>query len=176
MKPLSSRTVDRIELKISRPLLAVWREEIDAYVAKHRLLFREDASNTDRRFTRNRLRYEIIPTLEAGFGREIRRAVWRAAEILRAEDEYLAAVLETDQPPAELGVPELRSLPIALQRRRVHDWLRSRGVPDVGFTEVEKVRGLLEGRTAKVNLPAGWHARRKARKLFLESPPNRLSH
>jgi tRNA(Ile)-lysidine synthase len=168
MSDLTDRVVAGVRLQISRPMLPLWRVEIDAYIAEHRLKFREDDSNTDRRFTRNRLRHEIIPALEQTFGREIRHAVWRTAEILRAEDELLDGLLGTASPPEQLSVSELQAAPLALQRRRLHAWLRSWGVPNIGFAEVEAVRALLQGRTAKTNLPAGWHARRRAGKLFLE--------
>ena len=173
MSPMSNRKIDGISLQISRPLLGTWREEIDAYIGKHQLAFVEDASNSDRKFTRNRLRHEIVPALEKAFGREIRRAIWRSAEILRAEDELLADLLG-DTPP-ELNVPALAAEPVAVQRRRLHVWLKFHNVPDVGFTEVEAVRKLLNGGTAKANLPGGWHARRRAKRLFLEPPHDGLS-
>jgi len=170
MAPLTSRWVDKVELQIARPLLHVWREDIEAYVTKHRLAYREDESNQDPRFTRNRLRHAIIPTLEEAFGREIRRSIWRTTEILRAEDDFLAAALGEVTAAAELNVRALKEEPLALQRRRLHAWLKAHGVPDVGFAEVEGVRCLFAGRTAKTNLPGGWHARRRAGKLFLEPP------
>ncbi|MEP6670526.1 MAG: tRNA lysidine(34) synthetase TilS [Chthoniobacter sp.] len=173
MSPMSVRKVDGVSLQISRPLLGTWREEIDAYIAMHQLAFIEDASNADRKFTRNRLRHEIVPALEQAFGREIRRAIWRSAEILRAEDELLADLLG-DTPP-ELNVPALAAEPVAVQRRRLHVWLKLHSVPDVGFLEVETVRSLLNGGPAKANLPGGWHARRRARRLFLEPPHDGLS-
>jgi len=173
MSPVSTRKVDGVSLQISRPLLGTWREEIDAYMAKHQLAFMEDGSNADRKFTRNRLRHEIVPALEQAFGREIRRAIWRSAEILRAEDELLGDLLG-DTPP-ELNVPALVAEPVAVQRRRLRAWLKLHSVPDVGFVEVEAVRKLLGGGTAKANLPGGWHARRRARRLFLEPPMDGLS-
>jgi tRNA(Ile)-lysidine synthase len=174
MKAMSSRIIEGSGLQISRPLLGMWREEIDAYIARHRLAFVEDASNADRQFTRNRLRHEIIPALEHAFGRDIRHAIWRTAEILRAEDEFLDGLLDTGNMPAELHVPDLQAEPLAVQRRRLHAWLKFHGVPNVGFAEVEAVRGLLASRAAKVNLPGGRYARRRARKLFLEPPLNGL--
>ena len=173
MSPLSSRTINGVTLRISRPLLATWREEIDEYIARHQLPFIEDASNTDRQFTRNRLRHEIVPALESAFGRDIRRAIWRSAEILRAEDELLAGLLGGTSP--EIEAPALAAEPVALQRRRLHAWLKLHSVPNVGFTEVEAVRALLAGRPAKANLPGGWHARRRAKRLFLEPPRVRVS-
>lgn len=173
MSPLSTRTIDGVTLQISRPFLGIWREEIDAYILRHKLSFVEDASNTDRKFTRNRLRHEIIPVLEQAFGREIRRSIWRSAEILRAEDDLFADLLGNT--PTELHVPALAAEPVAIQRRRLHAWLKLQGVADVGFEEVEAVRALLKGGTAKANLPRGWHARRRAKRLFLEPPRNGLS-
>lgn len=170
MRALTERTIGGVTLQIARPLLGTWREEIDAYIAGHQFAFREDASNNDPRHTRNRLRHEIIPALEQAFGRDIRRAVWRAAEILRDEDDFLATQPALRDLPERLATAALLGLPVALQRRVIHAWLRAQGVGGVGFEQVESVRGLLAGSRAKVNLPGGYHARRRARQLFLEGP------
>ena len=170
MRPLTERTVGGVTLQIARPLLGVWREEIDAYIAAHHIAFREDASNADPRHTRNRLRHEIIPGIERAFGRDIRRAVWRAAEILRDEDDFLAGQPALRDLPETLETSALRAQPVALQRRIIHAWLKAQGVAGTGFDDVEAVRGLLTERRAKVNLPGGCHARRRAKKLFLEHP------
>ena len=159
----------RGELQIVRPLLGVWREEIDRYVARYALEFREDASNADPRHTRNRVRHEIVPLLARAFGRDVRAALLRSAEILRDEDDYLSAGPEMAMADArELSVSEMRLLPTAIQRRVLLAWLRGRGVAEVGFEEVERVRTLLAGRVAKVNLPGAKHARRRAGRLFVE--------
>ncbi|HEY2343005.1 MAG TPA: tRNA lysidine(34) synthetase TilS [Chthoniobacteraceae bacterium] len=173
MRPVSRRTIDGTALEIIRPLLGVWREEVDAFVSARGLEFREDASNADPQFTRNRLRHELLPLLEKGFGREVRRAVWRAAEILGAEDELLTSLLPghgEEGESRELEVDCLRLLPVALQRRKIYAWLRGNGVARVGYEAVEAVRALLtDHRRAKINLPGGIHARRRAGKLFLEA-------
>ena len=159
----------RGELQIVRPLLGVWREEIDRYIARHALEFREDASNADPRHTRNRVRHEIVPLLGSAFGRDVRAALLRSAEILRDEDDYLSARPEMAMANGrELSVSEMRLLPTAIQRRVLLAWLRGCGVAEVGFEEVERVRTLLAGRVAKVNLPGAKHARRRAGRLFVE--------
>ena len=48
-----------------RPLLPFRRREIHAYATRHDVPYREDPSNRDPRWTRNRLRHEILPALEA---------------------------------------------------------------------------------------------------------------
>ena len=165
---MSPRSLRDDGLVVLRPLLGVWREEIDAYIAAHALPFREDGSNTDPRYTRNRIRHAALPALEAALGRDVRRALWRTAELLRAEDEHFSSAAELQNIPAQLDNAALRLLPLALQRRLIHAWLRARGVRDVGFDEVEAVRSLLTARVAKVNLPGDKHARRRARRIFLE--------
>ncbi len=155
-------------LRIVRPLLGVWRAEIDAFAERHGLKFREDATNTQPAHSRNRMRHQLIPAIEKIFGREIKQAVWRSAEILAAEDEWIRGLISTDTD--ELSVRQLREMPVAMQRRIVQSWLKRLRVPDAGFREVESVRALLPASAtkAKVNLPAGLHARRRAGKLFVE--------
>lgn len=156
-------------LEIVRPLLGVWRTDIDAYIARHDLQFREDASNADPRHSRNRMRHEILPALSTLFGRDVRAALLRSADILRDEDAFIGARPELEIASGEeLAVKEIRGLPVALQRRVLLGWLRGRGVAEVGFGEVEAVRALLVGRVAKTNLPGGKHARRRAGRLFVE--------
>ena len=170
MRPLATRTVGSVTLQIARPLLGMWREKIDAYIAAHALAFSEDASNADPRHTRNRMRHEIIPAIERALGRDIRRAVWRAAEILRDENDFLASLPELRDLPETLETSALRAQPVALQRRVIHAWLRTQRVAEIGFAEVEAIRSLLAGHRAKVNLPGGLHARRRAGRIFLARP------
>ncbi len=158
-------------LEIIRPLLGVWRSEIDHYVSEHRLKFRDDATNAELRARRNRTRHTIIPWLEKEFGRNVRVNLWRAASILAEEEAFFDELLpnEPESTPS-LEVRRLRNLPVALQRRRILRWLRANEISDVGFNLIERVRALLqpEGLFAKTNLPRERHARRRAGKIFLE--------
>jgi tRNA(Ile)-lysidine synthase len=165
MRPISKRA----GLTIVRPLLGIWRAELLEWLGERRLKFREDASNADPRFTRNRLRHEIIPAIEQAFGRAVRPALWRAAELAAAENQWLEAQLGAI-PAAPLKVLELRKLPLALLRRTLLNWLRAHRISALGFAEVEAVRTLLEpgASVAKINLPGDRHARRRAGSLFIE--------
>jgi tRNA(Ile)-lysidine synthase len=158
----------------------VWRGEIDRYVRRHRLKFREDASNKNLAPLRNRIRGRIIPYLEKTLGRNIRQSIWRAAMIAAEEEHWIEGQLPdaTDvdlgagasSAEAALSVTELRNLPVALQRREILKWLRTRKIPNVGFDVVENVRSLLDhnSRVAKVNLPRDRHVRRRAGQIFVE--------
>ena len=168
MRPDSLRKIDGQPLRILRPLLDIWRSEIEDYITTHRLKFREDATNSGIIPLRNKMRHEIIPALEKWFGREIRKSVRRTAEILAEENNWLDSLAAT--PSTELSVAALRKMPIAQQRRIIHAWLKLMRVNTPGFVEVESVRSLLppSAKAAKINLPGGLHARRKAGSIFLQ--------
>src|SRR5205823_6386889 len=77
MKSESTQTIAGTTLRVLRPLLGVWRDEIDAYVRVQKLKFREDRSNQELVNTRNKMRHEIIPAIERALGREVRKPIWK---------------------------------------------------------------------------------------------------
>jgi tRNA(Ile)-lysidine synthetase-like protein len=156
-------------LVLHRPWLGVWKKEIAAYARRHKLAWREDATNADTRHRRNLIRRRVLPYLQKQFGRHVTENLFRAAEIARAESEWLDALCAVAAREPELSVKALRAAPLAQQRRTLLRWLQGRGVQDISFADVEAVRGLLEKNIpAQVNLSAGRFARRRAGKIFVE--------
>jgi len=152
-------------LRVLRPLLGVTRAEIDAYLAGHRISFREDATNAIPIPTRNRLRHLVIPAIQEAFGDRFRAAILRAAEIFRMEDDWVGS--QVPKITKILDCAGLRALPDAVRHRAVLAWLRQSAIPEPGFVETRRVLSLLELQPAKVSLPGGFHARRRAGKIFL---------
>ncbi len=169
MRDVSSRQIHGVDLTILRPLLSIWRSDIDKYVRECHLRFREDATNKNLAPTRNRIRNRIIPYLEKILDRNIRQNLWRTATIAAEEEKWLDKEVP-DLTNVDLSVPKLRALPVALQRRAILKWLRVQNISGVGFEVIERVRLLLDPnvRTAKVNLPQDRHARRRAKTIFIE--------
>ena len=169
MRDVSSRQIHGIDLTILRPMLSIWRSDIDKYVRECHLRFREDATNKNLAPTRNRIRNRIIPYLEKILDRNIRQNLWRTATIAAEEENWLDKEVP-DLTNVDLSVPKLRALPVALQRRAILKWLRVQNISGVGFEVIERVRLLLDPnvRTAKVNLPQDRHARRRAKTIFIE--------
>jgi tRNA(Ile)-lysidine synthase len=156
-------------LILHRPWLGVWKKEIVAYARRHKLSWREDATNADTHHRRNRLRRRVLPYLQKQFGKQVVENLFRAAEIARAESEWLDTLCAKAASEPELSVKALRTMPLAQQRRTILRWLQGRGVKDISFADVEAARGLLEKTIpAKINLSAGRFARRRAGKLFVE--------
>lgn len=171
MRETSSRRVSGTELQIVRPLLGVWREEIDRYVKARRLKYRDDVSNESLGPIRNRVRRRLIPYIEKQMGRNVRATLWRAALIAADEAEWIEGLVDSKQFEAEqLDTTTLRSQPRALQRRTIQKWLQAQGIAELDFDLIERVRGLLDpdASTAKTNLPRDRHVRRRAKKIFIE--------
>jgi tRNA(Ile)-lysidine synthase len=151
-------------LRVIRPLLKVRRAEILEYLAAEKLAYREDASNADSRFTRNRIRHELLPWLEREYNPAIRDALLHTAEILRDEDFYLLhhvaerfymAVCQKDA----VNVKALANCPIAIQRRVLRFWLGGDSEQGPGFTfeQIEAIRraAQTDSPSAEIELPGG---------------------
>ena len=160
---------ERDGLVLHRPWLGVWKKEITVYARREQLDWREDATNRDPQYRRNFLRQGLLPYLQRKIAPGAVENLWRAAEIARAESEWLDGLCAEDSARPELAVSSLRAAPLARQRRTILRWLQARGVEDIGFADVEAVRGLLEQTVpAKINLAGEKHARRRAGKIFVE--------
>jgi tRNA(Ile)-lysidine synthase len=165
MDPISCRE----NLTLHRPWLALWKREIIAYARHYKLTWCEDSTNVDTSHRRNLIRHRVLPYLGKAVSKQVDENLWRAAEIFRAESEWLDALCVEAVKTSELSVKALRTAPLAQQRRTILRWLQGRGVEDIGFADVEAVRGLLENVIpAKINLSAGKFARRRSGRIFIE--------
>ena len=74
--------------EIVRPLLAFRRRELEAYLNDIGQSWREDATNSDEKFTRNRVRKLVLPLLEKEFNPSVAENLAELAEIARGEEDY----------------------------------------------------------------------------------------
>ncbi len=77
---------------VVRPLLGIAGPDLRAWLEAEGLPFREDASNRDRRFLRNRIRAELLPELERRYEPRVVAHLARLAAIAREEDELLDGI------------------------------------------------------------------------------------
>lgn len=158
--------------KIVRPLLETRRAEIDEYVQRNSIPYVEDESNQDARFTRNRLRLDVLPLLEEispGCGSRIAAA----AELLREENDHLrreaeALVPEVENDAIVLPIPVLDRQDKAIQRRLVRAMGQKLGV-ELTKAQTEAVLSLKTG--GCLDLPEDLCAVRKPHRLILKKHP-----
>jgi tRNA(Ile)-lysidine synthase len=160
-----------------RPLLKIRRTVTVEACAELGLKPWHDPHNADPKFTRVRLRHELIPLMEEILQGGVAGALARTAEQLREDldtlDEIAAAVPRTG---AELQVTELRKHPPAVRRRVLRAWLKDAGVPELTDGHLRSVDALVgEWRgQGGVWLPGGFVARRAHGRLCVQ-PPGQLT-
>ena len=74
--------------EIVRPLLEFRRRELESYLQEIGQSWREDATNADSKFTRNRIRKLVLPLLERDFNPAVAENLAELAEIARGEEDY----------------------------------------------------------------------------------------
>lgn len=107
--------------RLIRPMLLTTRREVEEYLAENRLPHVEDASNALDDYARNRVRHHAVPALRGVNGQFARNAS-RAAELLRADEEYLeslAADFVSGQGGESLSCAALTALPRPVSSRAV---------------------------------------------------------
>jgi len=157
------------DIPLVRPLLSIWREQIQAYVETHNLKPVQDPSNMDIRYYRNRLRHELIPFLEI-YNPGIRSILWQTADILREDYAVLEAATQAawqtsvNQQGAGFVAFEhmkLKGYPLGIQRqlvRKAINYLRQ-GLRDVNFDSVDRALEFLNTppRSGQCDLMSGLH-------------------
>ncbi len=87
-------TLPMREKRYIRPLIECERGEIEQYCNEQKLEPKIDQSNFDNRYTRNKVRNQLIPYLKEEYNPNIIEAIARMASIIRKEDEYIEGEVE----------------------------------------------------------------------------------
>lgn len=140
--------------KLLRPFLFVRRTEIEAYCHERGLRFCNDSTNDDVRYTRNRIRKELLPYLEKSFNPRVIAALGNTAQLARADNDfaaYHAQVFYNQNVKAngkllECQAEALKTEFAAVSRRVVRMmWEKMAACgSELGFEHVEAVLGLLK--------------------------------
>jgi tRNA(Ile)-lysidine synthase len=120
---------------VVRPFLRSSRADVEAFARRYSTVWREDASNTDEHYSRNRLRLRWLPGLANDFNPQLLRTLGDLAETCRTDAEWMASVVAEETQKrfreSEDGLAIARAgwaeLPEALARRLVRSALVKMG-------------------------------------------------
>jgi tRNA(Ile)-lysidine synthase len=143
---------------IIRPLIEVERREVEACVRARKIPYREDETNRDLRYQRNRVRRRLVPYFERNFEPKIVQHLGRLAEISREEEQVWEQYSQAEAKRAIfrkegrilLDAQRLSSMRPALGRRLVRAFLSAvKGdLRRFSFRDIEAVRYLAERKEA----------------------------
>jgi len=161
----------RAGLVLVRPMLDVSRQEVLEYLAERNQTWREDRTNVDLGFTRNRIRRELLPVLKT-FNTTIvdvlNRLAEQAGDWFDVQQQHAAEHLKcAERPPAgPLRILQVESL-ANLSRPQIRDlfhllWERE-GWPagEMSFVHWDRLAGLALGEATAHDLSGGVSARRR---------------
>ena len=153
---------------IVRPLLKISRSDIEEYLKKHQIAYRNDATNFETEYTRNRIRLDILPYVTEHINpaavSHIAETAAIAADICRYIEKQAAAIGRTmirqvsadDYTVLEIDAAVFINQDIAIQRellRQVMNRLAG-GLKDIRAVHIEMFRELFEGQVGRqVDLP-----------------------
>jgi tRNA(Ile)-lysidine synthase len=114
---------------IIRPFLKFYRKDLDIYLKENDISFREDSSNSDKKYLRNRIRHELIPHLES-YNPGIKKCLQEMSGIAQEDDSLLSQAtrdifkqkLNKDNEKNIIwNIEDFQSYPIALRQRLVRE-------------------------------------------------------
>lgn len=169
-----------------RPLLGVRRATTGAACAELGVTPWDDPHNHDHRFTRVRLRDEVLPLLDDVLGGGVPAALARTATALREDTDALDAMageaLVAAESAGTLDVAAIAGLPTALRRRVIRAWLLGGGATDLTDRHLRGVDALVTSWRGQGGVAVGssqpqmrLFAERRGPRLVLRFEPVRLS-
>jgi tRNA(Ile)-lysidine synthase len=164
-----------------RPLLTLSRAAIRDWATAEGIAWREDSTNGDDRFARNRIRNRVLPWLSAEFNPNLESVLANTAAVAQAEEDYWAAEVEPicerisreDAFGLLVDTPTLAGLHPALARRTVRRLLlRLRGdLRSIDLAHVEAILALCRSTQGHDRVLApGVDALRSFETLLLTAP------
>jgi tRNA(Ile)-lysidine synthase len=86
-RPLNKKTL------IIRPLIDFHKKELIEYAEKRELIWHEDETNKLLYYTRNKIRHELIPTLERDFSPAVIDTINRSSRLIAGADEFISSYI-----------------------------------------------------------------------------------
>jgi len=161
-----------------RPLLGVTRSGVQTFLRGRGIPWREDASNLETRFARNRIRHELLPRLKQHWNPRLTEALVHLADLSYEEERWWAAevarvayaMFMRSGGGVEIPTNWFTRLPRAVSRRLIRHAIRQvkGNLHAVQFSHIESVLELPET-GGKAELP-GIHAIRSFDWIRLEVP------
>lgn len=167
------------QIPLVRPLLGIWRQQIEEHLQAQGLTALQDASNWDRRFYRNRLRNELIPFLTS-YNPQVKTHLWRTAALARLDQAVLLQLEEQrwqeclqrgGEDFVALRLDRLQSEPTGMQLRLLRRAIAALvpGLRDIDFETSFRALAFLQQptRSGQMDLAAGLRIFQQGELLWL---------
>ncbi|TCT13046.1 tRNA(Ile)-lysidine synthase [Natranaerovirga pectinivora] len=149
---------------IIRPLLMFKREDIIAYLNKNQLKYKEDYTNSQDIYLRNKIRLNIIPYIEANINEKVIDKIVQTTELLKEDDDYLnintnellkELIISQEEDNIIIRTDELLDQHIAMKKRLIREVInRVSTIKNMESIHIDQVLGLANKEVGKkIDLP-----------------------
>lgn len=169
--------INPIRENIIRPLIETSREEIEKTLEELGVEYKTDSTNKNMKYTRNRVRLELIPWLNDNMNSSIIRVLSKNATVISEENNYLEYLAQKayeqcliEDKCVRLDCEKLKSLDKVILRRVLRIGCRSYNeeLHDIGYDHIEKLISLLDMQTGKIiHLPNNISAHKTSNSIMI---------
>lgn len=103
-----------------RPLLKIYRKDIELYCFNNNLTPNNDSSNSNTKYKRNLIRHEIFPLFEK-INPNFKESINSLSELTRDENTYFESIISLLGNNHSLNTSDYKKLPKAVKTRFIHD-------------------------------------------------------
>ena len=80
--------IPQVRGEVIRPFLSIYRKDLEDYLESNKIFFREDLSNENKKYLRNRVRHDLIPHLKL-YNPNIKKSLEKMSLIINKDDALL---------------------------------------------------------------------------------------
>lgn len=165
LRGIAAKRVLTPGIDLVRPMLTVSREAVIAYLQEIGQTWREDTTNRDPAFTRNRIRHEVLPllrTFNPAIAETLARTAAQADEAFDLIDDEIGILLQVAElpkagkvvvldPGAWAGKPDILVRELFYRIWEIEGWPRG----DMSHEHWQRVADVAQGRSKTWDLPGG---------------------
>lgn len=160
-----------------RPLLDFRRQELLVYLAEIGQSYRKDPTNADTKYTRSRIRHDLLPILRKDYNKQVDVALIRLGQIARdslmalkpIQDQLTGRAVEFSNESVAINARELAGQPEFLITMVLNKVWQRQGWPrrSMGYSDWHKIIAILQLQSGTIMLPGGITATRQNAQLIL---------
>ena len=137
---------------VVRPLLETDKQEVLRYLKRNNLIWREDSTNAEASYLRNKIRHKLIPYLEKNFNSQIKRIIFETSFSIKEDYDLISKIVQDAyRENKKLSVKEINELHPALQKRIILQAIieKKKSLKDIESSHIKEILKLLRSTKSK---------------------------
>lgn len=176
--------IPAVSREIIRPLIERSREEIENFMKANEFEYKNDSSNSEEAYTRNKIRLNLIPYIKNELNPDIIKSLARISEISSDENEYIETMASEaykkcveKSKSGNISISELNKYSDVIKKRivRIACMAAAKSLKDISYIHIMDILKLAEKTTGKrISLPYGLIVENSYRELIFSKEEGKI--